>query len=66
MSHGCGSKNNLLHPKPFMSLVRFLLSYRFKIMENNKRSTKEALNGSALSCQRLHRQEGATQDAPIS
>ena len=34
-------------------------------MENSKRSAKEALNGSASSCQRLHRQEGATWDAPI-
>ena len=34
-------------------------------MENNKRSTEEALNGSALSRQRLHRQEGATRAAPI-
>ena len=34
-------------------------------MENNKRSAEEALNGFASSRQRLHRQEGATQDAPI-
>ena len=34
-------------------------------MENNKRSAEEALNGSTSSRQRLHRQEGATQDAPI-
>ena len=64
MSHSCGSKNNLLHHKPFVSLVRFLLSHRFEIMENNKRSAEEALNGFASSCQRLHHQEGATQDAP--
>ena len=34
-------------------------------MENYKRSTEEALNGSASSRQRLHRQEGATWAAPI-
>ena len=33
-------------------------------MENSKRSTEEAFNGSASSCQRLHREEGATRDAP--
>ena len=35
-------------------------------MENSKRSTEEALNGSASSRQRLHRQEGATRDAPTA
>ena len=34
-------------------------------MENSKRSAEEALNGSASSRQRLHRQEGATWAAPI-
>ena len=34
-------------------------------MENSKRSVEEALNGSASSRQCLHRQEGATWDAPI-
>ena len=34
-------------------------------MENNKRSVEEALKGSASSRQCLHRQEGATWDAPI-
>ena len=34
-------------------------------MENSKRSAEEALNGSASSRQRFHRQEGATWDAPI-
>ena len=34
-------------------------------MENSKRSAVEALNRSASSRQRLHRQEGATRDAPI-
>ena len=34
-------------------------------MENSKRSAEEALNGSASSRQRLHRQEGATWVAPI-
>ena len=34
-------------------------------MENSKRSTEEALNGSASLRQRLHRQEGATWAAPI-
>ena len=34
-------------------------------MENNKRSMEEALNRSASSHQHLHRQEGATWDAPI-
>ena len=31
-------------------------------MENSKRPIEEVLNGSASSRQRLHRQEGATQD----
>ena len=31
-------------------------------MENNKRPAEEALNGSALSRQRLYRREGATRD----
>ena len=65
IGYGCGSKNILLHLKPFVFLVRFLLSHRFEIMENNKRSAEEALNGSVSSCQCLHRQEGATRDAPI-
>ena len=60
--HGCGSKNNLLRLKPFVSLVWFLLPHRFEIMENSKSSTEEALNGSASSRQRLHHQEGATRD----
>ena len=34
-------------------------------MENSKRSAEEALNRSTSSRQRLHRQEGATWDAPI-
>ena len=34
-------------------------------MGNSKRSAEEALNGSASSHQRLHRQEGATWAAPI-
>ena len=34
-------------------------------MENSKRSAKEALAGSESSCQRIHRQDGATCDAPI-
>ena len=45
-----------------MFLVWFLLSHRFEIMENNKRSAEEALNGAASSRQRLHHQEGATHD----
>ena len=65
MGHDGGSKNILLRLKPFVFLVRFLLSHRFEIMENSKRSTKEALNGSAPSSQCLCRQEGATWDAPI-
>ena len=64
MGHGYGSKNNLLHPIPFVFLVRLLLSHRFEIMENSKRSTEEALNGFASSRQRLRHQEGATRDAP--
>ena len=35
-------------------------------MENNKRSTEGALDGSASSHQRLHRQEGAARDAPTA
>ena len=66
MGHGYGSKNNLLHLKPFVSLVRFLLSHRFEIMENSKRSAEEALNGAASSRQRLCHQEGATCDAPTT
>ena len=31
-------------------------------MENNKRPAEEALNGFALSRQRLYRREGATRD----
>jgi len=42
-----------------------LLSYRFEVMENIKRSAEEAFNGSMSPRQRLHHQEGATQDAPI-
>ena len=34
-------------------------------MENSKRSVEEALDGSASSCQRIHRQEGAICDAPV-
>ena len=34
-------------------------------MENSKRSAEEALDGSASSRQRIHRQEGAPRDAPI-
>ena len=34
-------------------------------MEDSKRSTEEALDGSASSCQRIHRQEGAPCDAPV-
>jgi len=34
-------------------------------MENSKRPAKEALDGSASSHQRIHRQGGATCDAPI-
>ena len=34
-------------------------------MENSKRSTEEALAGSTSSCQHIHRQEGATYDAPV-
>ena len=34
-------------------------------MENSKRSAEEALAGSASSCQRIHRQEGAICDAPV-
>ena len=34
-------------------------------MENSKRSAEEALNRSTSSRERLHRQEGATWDAPI-
>ena len=34
-------------------------------MENSKRSAEEALTGSASSRQRIHRQEGATCDAPV-
>ena len=34
-------------------------------MENSKRSAKEALDGSTSSRQRIHRQGGATCDAPI-
>jgi len=34
-------------------------------MENDKRSAEEAFNGSVSPRRRLHRQEGATQDAPI-
>ena len=64
MGHGCGSKNNPLRLRPFVSLVWFLLSHRFEIMENSKRSTEEALNRAVSSRQRLRRQEGATWDAP--
>jgi len=46
-----------------MFLVRFLLSHRFEIMENSKRSVEEALHGAASLHQRLHHQEGATYDA---
>ena len=35
-------------------------------MENNKRSAKEALDGSASSRQRLRRQENATWGTPIA
>jgi len=35
-------------------------------MENSKRSAEGALNGSASSRQRLHRQEGAAHDAPTA
>ena len=35
-------------------------------MENSKRSTEGALDGSTSSCQRLHRQEGAARDAPTA
>ena len=51
--HGCGSKNHLLHSKPLVSLVRFLLFHRFEIMENSKRYVEGALNGSASSHQCL-------------
>ena len=34
-------------------------------MENNNRSTKEVLDESASSRQRIHRQEDAPHDAPI-
>ena len=34
-------------------------------MENSKRSAEEALNGSASSHQRIHRQEGVLRDAPV-
>ena len=33
--HGCGSKNNLLHLKPFVSLVQFLLSHSFPVTEKS-------------------------------
>ena len=35
-------------------------------MENSKRSAEGAPDGSASSCQRLHRQEGAARDAPTA
>ena len=35
-------------------------------MENSKKFPEEALNGPASSCQRLHRQEGATRGAPTA
>ena len=47
----------------FAFLVWFLLSHRFEIIKNSKRSAEEALNGSASSCQFLHHKEGATRDA---
>ena len=42
-----------------------LLSHRFKGIESGKRSAEEAFNGSVSPRQRLHHQEGVTQDAPI-
>ena len=42
-----------------------MLFRRLEIMEDGKRSAKEALDGSASSRQRIHRHEGATCDAPI-
>ena len=58
--YGRESKNNRLCLNPSSSLVHPLPFRRFKVMENNKRSAKEALNGSASSRQRLHRQEDAS------
>ena len=64
--HGYGSKNILLRLKPFVFLVRFLLSHRFEILENSKRSAEEALNEPTSSRQRLHRQESTTHGAPTA
>ena len=64
MGHGCGSKNNPLHPKPSVFYV-ILLSHRLEDMENGKRSAEEAFDGSMSPRQRLRHQEDATQDAPI-
>ena len=49
MGYGYGSKNNPLRLNPSSSLVYFLPFRRFEVMENNKRSTEEALNGSTSS-----------------
>jgi len=47
--------SNLWYP-----LVQLLLFHRFEIMENIKRSTEGALDGSSSSRQRTHRQESAS------
>ena len=39
---------------------------KLEIMENSKRSTEGALDGSASSRQRLHRREGAARDPPTA
>ena len=66
MGYGCGSKNNPLCLNPSLSSVYFPPFRRFKVMENNKWSAEEALNGSTSSCQRLRRQEDASWGAPIA
>ena len=62
MGHGCGSKNNLLCPKPFVFFGAIFLSHRLEGMENGKRSAKEAFDGSVSPRQHLHHQEDATRD----
>ena len=39
--------------------------YRFKIMENSRRSAEEVFDGSASLRQRIHHQEGATCDVSV-
>ena len=64
--YGYGLKNNPLRLNPSSSSVYFLPFHRFEVMENNKRSTEEALNGSTSSRQRLRHQEAASWGTPIA